>query len=176
MAVKFSSPWKNHSLRPSKTMIPIKFYRNTKNNSFLFCNYKIKLYLCSGIERPLLSIRASSPLWEELAIGRRQERVENSEARLTREKKANGQKPTPSTVILNSFQDLTASHRSSFSADRCWNKFSMTIQGAKSQSKTKHSQTKTATPPAKLSPHRGGDVRTDRGGLLQLWKTKKPGN
>jgi hypothetical protein len=48
------------------------------------------------------------PLWEELAIGRRQERVENSEARLTREKKANGQKPTPSTVILNSFQDLSA--------------------------------------------------------------------
>ena len=35
MAVKFSSPCKNHSLRPSKTMIPIKFYRNTKNNSFL---------------------------------------------------------------------------------------------------------------------------------------------
>ena len=65
-----------------------KILQNHKNNSFLFCKYKIKLYLCSGIERPLLPIRTSSPLWEELAIGRRQE-GERTTKRAKREKESN---------------------------------------------------------------------------------------
>ena len=64
-----------------------KILQKHKKIHFLFCYYKINLYFCSGIERPLLPIRASSPLWEELAIGRRQE-GERTTKRAKREKES----------------------------------------------------------------------------------------
>ena len=48
-AVNFPSPHKKTRQSLTNKHVPIKFYKISKNNSFLFCNYKIKLYLCSVI-------------------------------------------------------------------------------------------------------------------------------
>ena len=107
-AGNFPSPHKKTRHSSPNPSVPIKFYKISKNISVFILLLQNKALSLQWNWRPLLPIRASPPLWGELAIGRCRERVGNSEARLTREKKANGQKPTPSTVILNLFQDLSA--------------------------------------------------------------------
>ena len=51
-AVNFLSPRKKTRQSLTNKHVPIKFYKISKNNSVLFCYYKIKVYLCSVIKDP----------------------------------------------------------------------------------------------------------------------------
>ena len=97
-------------------------------NIFLFCKYKIKLYLCSVIKDPLCPY-GHLPLYGENL----QSAVDIKGADTKANTKCNDSMAFP-VVILNSFQDmwadkdkkrLSVKHKWRLSV-RCWNKFSMT--------------------------------------------------
>ena len=87
VAGNFPSPRKKTRHSSPNPPVPIKFYKISENNSIFILFIQNKALSLQRNWRPLLPIRASSPLWEELAIGCCRERSLNPKRAIQERKK-----------------------------------------------------------------------------------------